>query len=56
VYGTEVVFQRLPCYLSYRARGFNASRAGTNDHERQPGAALRRITNALGDFEGVEGF
>src|ERR1700756_4772678 len=54
VYGTEVLLQCLPRDLSYRPRKFNPSGTGTNDYEREPSAALYRITNAFGDFESVE--
>ena len=56
VYGAKIVFKRLPRDLADGSGELYARGSCADDDEREPGAALRRIRNTLGNFEGVENF
>ena len=51
---TEIPRQRVLGDLAERAREFDPRRPGADDHERQPGRALRCVLLAFGELEGRE--
>jgi hypothetical protein len=54
VYRPEIVLQCLPSDFSERSCKFNPFDSGTHDHESEPRAPCRWISDPLGDFKCIQ--